>query len=80
MNLLNLAPDIQETILFLPRTDRGRTSIILAELQLIAAVMDWGRQGRMWAVLPLSLPDGLRRLLYRRGRNGESLGWAVPLN
>jgi hypothetical protein len=30
MNLLNLAPDIQKAILFLPRTLRGRDSIILA--------------------------------------------------
>jgi hypothetical protein len=30
MNLLYLAPDIQEAVLFLPRTERGRAPVILA--------------------------------------------------
>ena len=51
MNLLNLAPDIQEALLFLPRTQRGRDPIILAELQPIAAVPDWSRQRRLWQQL-----------------------------
>ena len=33
MNLLVLAPDIQETLLFLPRTERGRDPIHLRQLQ-----------------------------------------------
>src|SRR5262249_19228639 len=33
MNLLNLAPDIQEALLFLPRTEHGRDAIHLAMLQ-----------------------------------------------
>jgi hypothetical protein len=44
MSLLCLAPDIQEEILFLPRTEQGRDSIIPARLQLIAAKLDWQRQ------------------------------------
>jgi hypothetical protein len=48
MNLLHLAPDIQETILFLPRTQRGRDPVILRDLQPIAAVLDWREQRRMW--------------------------------
>ena len=51
MNLLNLAPDIQEAILFLPRTQRGRDPIILRDLQPIAAVLDWRQQRRIWAEL-----------------------------
>jgi hypothetical protein len=51
MNLLNLAPDIQEAILFLPRTQRGRDPIILRDLQPIAAVLDWCQQRRIWAEL-----------------------------
>jgi hypothetical protein len=48
MNLLNLAPDIQEEILFLPRTERGRDPIILRDLQPIAAALDWYHQRRLW--------------------------------
>jgi hypothetical protein len=44
MNLLCLAPDIQEQILFLPRTERGRDPIILADLLQIASHLDWRRQ------------------------------------
>ena len=36
MNLLMLAPDIQEAILFLPRVERGRDPIRLQQLQPIA--------------------------------------------
>jgi hypothetical protein len=48
MNLLNLAPDIQEAVLFLPRTLRGRDSIRLRWLQPIASAPDWRKQRRMW--------------------------------
>jgi hypothetical protein len=48
MNLLLLAPDIQEQVLFLPRTTRGRDPIILADLQPVAAAVDWRKQRRLW--------------------------------
>ena len=48
MNLLCLAPDIQEEVLFLPPTRRGRDPIILADLQPIAAAVDWRKQRRLW--------------------------------
>jgi hypothetical protein len=48
MNLLNLAPVIQEAILHLPRTVEGRDPIILRQLQLIASVINWRKQQRMW--------------------------------
>jgi hypothetical protein len=51
VSLLNLAPDVQEAILFLPRTERGRDPLILHDLLPIAATPDWGRQRRMWAAL-----------------------------
>ena len=41
MNMLNLAPDIQEAIPFLPRTVRGRDPLIVRELQPIASILDW---------------------------------------
>jgi hypothetical protein len=51
MNLLYLAPDIQEEILFLPLTERGRDPIILADLQPIASALDWRTQRRHWRTL-----------------------------
>ena len=48
MNLLHLAPDIQEAILFLPRTDGSRAPIAERHLRPIAAVIDWRKQRRMW--------------------------------
>jgi hypothetical protein len=51
MNLLHLAPDIQEALLFLPPTLRGRDPIILADVQPIAAAFDWRKQRRLWRQL-----------------------------
>jgi hypothetical protein len=51
MNLLQLAPDIQETLLFLPRVERGADSIVLRHLQPIAALLDWRYQRRLWRSL-----------------------------
>jgi hypothetical protein len=51
LNLVCLAPDIQEALLFLPRTERGRDRIILADVQPIAAMPDWRKQRRRWADL-----------------------------
>jgi hypothetical protein len=48
LNLIHLAPDIQEALLFLPLTLRGRDPIILADLQPIAAAFDWRKQRRLW--------------------------------
>jgi hypothetical protein len=48
MNLLHLAPDIQEALLFLPPTQRGRDPILLADVQPIAARIDWRTQRRLW--------------------------------
>jgi hypothetical protein len=56
MNLLNLAPDIQETILFLPRTVRGRDPINVRDLQPIASIPDWRKQRVLWQQLTKHLP------------------------
>ena len=47
MALLQLAPDIQEAILFLPPTQLGRDPITERDLRPIAAVAEWGRQRGM---------------------------------
>ncbi len=54
MNLLNLAPDLQEALLFLPRTEHGRDAIHLAQLQPIASTLDWRKQRRLWRELGLA--------------------------
>lgn len=51
MNLLMLAPDIQEEILFLSRVTGGRDPIHLRQLQPIALVSDWRKQRRLWQEL-----------------------------
>jgi len=51
MNLQNLAPDIQEAILLLPRTLQGRDPIHLRQLQPIAAILDWQKQRLRWRSL-----------------------------
>jgi hypothetical protein len=48
MNLLQLAPDIQEQILFLPEVEEGRDPVKEWQVRPIAAEADWGRQSGMW--------------------------------
>ena len=51
MNLLNLAPDIQEDLLFLPLVHEGRDPISERHIRPIVAVPDWRKQQRLWAAL-----------------------------
>jgi hypothetical protein len=48
MNLVNLAPDIQEEILFLPRTERGRDPIKETDVRKIACEPRWKLQRARW--------------------------------
>jgi hypothetical protein len=61
MSLLYLAPDLQEAILFLPPTVRGRDSVILHVLLPIAAAADWKKQRRLWRRLMDDPRCGCRR-------------------
>lgn len=49
MTLPNLAPDLQEQILFLPRTEHGRDEVKGTDVRPIAQTLDWHKQRRMWA-------------------------------
>jgi hypothetical protein len=51
MNLLLLAPNIQEEILFLAPRRRGRDPFRLARLQPIALTWNWTKQRRLWKAL-----------------------------
>jgi hypothetical protein len=59
MNLLQLAPDIQEAILFMPEVEEGRDPVKEWQVRPIAAEVNWGRQRGMW-----------RELAARPGRSG----------
>jgi hypothetical protein len=48
MNLLHLAPDIQEELLFLPPVLMGRSPIHEKMLRPIAAEVAWSRQRDRW--------------------------------
>jgi hypothetical protein len=46
--LANLAPAIQEALLFLPRTVRGRDCVTENRLRRIARIVDWETQMRLF--------------------------------
>lgn len=48
MNLLHLAPDIQDAILHLPPTRSGRDPIREAHVKPIARLVDWNEQRDEW--------------------------------
>jgi hypothetical protein len=60
MNLLLLAPDIQEAILSLEPTTRGRDRIKERDLRSIAIVPDWRVQRRLFRVIPPLVLTGQR--------------------
>lgn len=63
MALVNLAPDLQEALLDLPKTMRGRDPVVLRDLLPIAIELDWRQQLRMWKSLATDLcKDGTGRL------------------
>lgn len=59
MNLLHLAPDIQEELLFLPRVMVGRDPIQERTVRPIAAIADWRKQRRMWSQIVRAMRDCL---------------------
>jgi len=48
LNLLQLAPDIQEALLFLSPMEIGRAALSEHDLRPIAAETDWAKQRRLW--------------------------------
>jgi hypothetical protein len=51
VGLLCLAPDLQEELLFLPRTLKGRDPVHLRHLLPIAVLADWRKQRIRWKAL-----------------------------
>jgi hypothetical protein len=58
LSLLNLAPDLQEQLLFLQRPIHGRQAPTLRQLLSVAAALDWHEQRRRWRKLRRAKPAG----------------------
>ena len=56
LSLLNLAPDLQEELLFLQRPARGRQALVLRQVLSVAALLDWHEQRRRWRKLRRATP------------------------
>jgi hypothetical protein len=56
LSLLNLAPDLQEQLLFLQRPTRGRQSPALRHVLTVAAALEWHEQRRRWRKLRRARP------------------------
>lgn len=56
MNLLHLAPDIQEEILFLPNVEQGRDPLTERHLRELAATVQWDTQRALWNELAKRMP------------------------
>ena len=69
MWLDNLAPDIQEAILDLPRTVKGRDAILEKDVRPIAKTHDWKEQRKMWAELKLLAAPGMNGDRADRSKN-----------
>ena len=61
LNLVHLAPDIQEQLLFLPPVHGGRDPVLLRQLQPLAGMALWEQQRRKWLRL-------MRRVMPQRTR------------
>ncbi|GIV04125.1 MAG: hypothetical protein KatS3mg108_0010 [Isosphaeraceae bacterium] len=51
LNLLHLAPDIQEELLFLPLVTQGRDPINEKHLRRICREVSWQKQRRLWKAI-----------------------------
>lgn len=51
MNLLHLAPDIQEAVLHLPMVANGRDPITEHELRAVTSLVGWSAQRQAWLTL-----------------------------
>lgn len=51
MNLLHLAPDIQEGILFLPPVTEGRDPVTERDLRGVVTCLQWAQQRKVWCHL-----------------------------
>jgi len=48
MSLLQLAPDLQEELLFLPAIEQGRPAVTEPLVRKVVRLYDWDQQRRVW--------------------------------
>lgn len=58
MDLLMLAPDIQEAVLFLPPVHKGRDPITERDVRKILTEIDWNPQRAAWRRVPSLVSPG----------------------
>ena len=51
MDLLLLAPDIQEEVLFLAQVEEGRDAVTMRELMRVSVAPTWRQQRAAWGCL-----------------------------
>jgi hypothetical protein len=51
MNLLNLAPDVQEALLYLPPMSRGCDQVTERKVRTLSVASDWWKQRQLWVKL-----------------------------
>ena len=54
LGIFPITPDVQEAILFLPRTVKGRDAIPEHHIRPIAAELEWRKQRRLWKTVKTS--------------------------
>ena len=77
MNLLHLAPDIQEEILSLPPVEPDSETVTERDLRPVAALTDWREQRRAWRRLKGDT-GGTRAVVCRRQRGHSRFAVAQP--
>ena len=51
MDLLLLAPDIQDEVLYFPATKHGRDAVTLREMRAVCEAAQWAEQRERWATV-----------------------------
>jgi len=72
MDLLLLAPDIQEEILFLPATESGRDPITLRAMRAVCAVAAWKKQRERGHQAPVSRSQFRRSQAHAESGKSDS--------
>lgn len=73
MNLLHLAPDIQEELLHLPPMAEARDALTERDLRPMARLRDWRKQRTVWAQLTLSQMPSPPCVHVRTAPNGSEV-------
>jgi hypothetical protein len=72
LSLRQLAPDIQEEILFLPPTQQGRAALTERQVRPLLGTLLWSEQRRQWA--------DLKGEMDKRPQPSAGVGWSDPVH